>query len=175
MTDATVPTSNTPGPFLLWIDGVGGYLVCLQPRLTLGQAGAVPVPDLAILADVARHHATLHRDNEVFFLEALRKTAINGQPVERAFLHSGDRLTLGGACQLLFTQPVPVSGSARLDLVSGQRWQYPVEAVLLMAETLVVGPGPQAHVVAAELAQPLVLFRGRRPGSALWWHHDHRQ
>ena len=28
---------------LLWLDGVGAYLVCLGPRLTLGQAG-VEVP-----------------------------------------------------------------------------------------------------------------------------------
>ncbi len=30
-----------------------------------------------------------------------------------------------------------------------------------MAETLVVGPGPQAHVVVEELQQPLIIFRPR--------------
>src|SRR5438876_748117 len=115
-----------PSRFLLWIDGVGGYLVCPKPRVTLGQPGGEPAPDLAILADVSRHHATIQRDSEGYFLEAIRKLALNGQPAEKAFLRSGDRLTLGSACQLVFTQPVPFSVSARLELVSGQRWQFPV-------------------------------------------------
>jgi hypothetical protein len=156
--DATLKI-DMPGNLLLWVDGVGGYLVCLKPRVTLGQAGRGISPDLAILADISRHHATLQRDTEGYFLEAVRKTALNGQPAEKAFLRSEDRLTLGSACQLLFTQPVPISASARLDLVSGQRWLYPVTAVLLMAETLVFGPGPQAHVIVEDLKQPFILFR----------------
>jgi hypothetical protein len=151
----------TDGNFLLWIDGVGGYLVCLKSRLALGQAGAAGAADLGILADISRHHATVQRDMEGYFLEAVRKTSLNGQQIEKAFLRSGDRLTLGATCQLLFTQPVPVSASARLDLVSGQRWLHPVSAALLMAETLVLGPAAQSHVVVSELKQPLILFRLR--------------
>jgi hypothetical protein len=159
MANAIAPTPELPGRLLMWIDGVGGFLICLKPRLTLGQAGPEACPDLAILAAVARHHATIQRDAEGYVLEAVRATALNGQLATRAFLRSGDRLTLGTACQLLFSQPVSISASARLDLVSGQRWQHPVNAVLLMAETLVIGAGPQAHVVVEELKQPLILFR----------------
>jgi hypothetical protein len=157
--DAILKATELPARLLLWIDGVGGYLVCLNPRVTLGQGGPDGAPDLAILAAISRHHATVQRDAEGYFLEAVRKVALNGQSVERAFLRSGDRLTLGTACQLMFSQPVPISASARLDLVSGQRWLYPVNGVLLMAETLVFGPGPQSHVVIEELKQPLILFR----------------
>jgi hypothetical protein len=159
--DAFLKPPELPSQLLLWIDGVGGYLVCLKPRLTVGHAGPDAAPDLAILADISRHHATLQRDAEGYFLEAVRKTSLNGQAAEKAFLRSGDRLTLGTACQLVFTQPVPISASARLDLVSGQRWLHPVQAVLLMAETLVFGPGPRAHVVVEGLKQPLILFRPR--------------
>jgi hypothetical protein len=147
--------------FLLWIDGVGGYLVCLKSSVTIGQAGPGASADLAIQADVSRHHATLARDAEGYALTGVRAATVNGQAVQRALLRSGDRLTLGKGCQLLFTQAVPVSGSARLDLVSGQRWRHPVQAVLLMAETLVIGPGPQAHVLADELKEDMVLFRSR--------------
>src|SRR5437868_4078309 len=157
--DAILKATELPAKLLLWIDGVGGYLVCLKPRVTLGQAGPEGSPDLAILAAISRHHATIQRDAEGYFLEAVRKVALNGQAAERAFLRSGDRLTLGTACQLVFSQPVPISASARLDLVSGQRWLYPVNGVLLMAETLVFGPGPQSHVLIEELKQPLILFR----------------
>ncbi|MCI0376421.1 MAG: FHA domain-containing protein [Gemmataceae bacterium] len=145
--------------YLMWIDGVGGFLLCLGPRITIGQASADKPPDVALLADVSRHHATIQRDAEGYFLEAIRKATINGQAAEKALLRPGDRITLGASCQLLFTQPAAISASARLDVVSGHRLQQPVNAVLLMAETLVIGPAPQAHVVAPDLVEPMVLYR----------------
>jgi hypothetical protein len=39
------------------------------------------------------------------------------------------------------------------------RLRLTVDAVLLMADTLVLGPDPLAHVVIPELKQPIVLFR----------------
>src|SRR5262249_58334744 len=43
-----------PKRFLLWVDGVGGYLVCLSNRVTFGQAtGDAPV-DVPLFADVSR-------------------------------------------------------------------------------------------------------------------------
>ena len=65
--------------YLLWIDGVGGFLVCLSHRVTLGQANPDSVVDIPLLADVSRHHATLQRDPEGYFLEAIRKVQVNGQ------------------------------------------------------------------------------------------------
>ena len=69
------------------------------------------------------------------------------------------RMWDASSCQLLFRQPVPVSASARLDLASGHRLPLTVDGVLLMADTLVLGPGPQAHVPMPDLQQPVVLYR----------------
>lgn len=151
------PTSQ----YVLWIDGVGGYLLCLSNRVSLGQPADQKQADLPIVADLSRQHATIHREAEGYFLEAARKTQVNGQTVEKTWLRSGDRVTLGRACQLRFTQPAPVSASARLDLESGHRWLRPVEAVLLMAETVVLGPGSQSHVVIADLPQPIIFYRAK--------------
>jgi hypothetical protein len=60
---------------------------------------------------------------------------------------------------LQFRQPVPVSASARLDFVSGHRLPLAVDAILLMADTLVLGPGAQAHVQAPDLEYPVILYR----------------
>ena len=49
--------------FLLWIDGVGGYLVCLDHRITFGQANPEAPVDVPLFADVSRLHATLTRDS----------------------------------------------------------------------------------------------------------------
>jgi hypothetical protein len=150
-----------PKRFLLWIDGVGGYLVCLGNRVTLGQAVPDTLVDVPIFADVSRLHASLSRDPEGYLLEAARPVQVNGRPVEKALLHSGDRVTLGSRCQLRFHQPVPISTSARLDLVSGHRLKLAVDGVLLMADTLVLGPGSHVHVSMPDLQQPVVLFRTR--------------
>lgn len=154
-------SQEPPSQYLLWIDGAGGFLVCLSPRVTLGQGASEAGPDVPLLANVARHHASIHRDGEGYFLEAHRPVSLNGKAVDKAYLRSGDRLTLGATCQLQFTRPVPISNSARLELVSGQRLVHPVHAVLLMAETLVLGPTAQAHVVVEDLEQPIILFRPR--------------
>ncbi len=162
---------KTPEPasqYLLWIDGIGGYLVCLSHRVTLGQANPEADVDIPLLADVSRHHATLQRDAEGYFLEAIRRTQVNGQATEKVLLRSADRITLGSSCQMQFWQPVPVSASARLDLVSGHRFLHPVDSVLLMADTLLIGPGPQAHVMMPDLTQPLVLYRHKMNLAARW-------
>ena len=155
----TVPADGLPLRFLLWIDGVGGYLVCMGGRLTFGQATHDAHVDVPLVADVSRLHATLSRDSEGYVLEAVRAVQVNGQEVTRALLRNGDRVTVGASCQFLFRQPVPVSASARLDLVSGHRVPVGVDGVLLMADTLVLGPSEQAHVTVPDLKEPIILFR----------------
>jgi hypothetical protein len=148
--------------FLLWIDGIGGYLVCLGNRVTLGQATPDAFTDVPLFADISRNHAALTRDTEGYLLEAFRPVQVNSQPAERALLRPGDRVTLGASCQLQFCQPVPVSATARLDLVSGHRLPLAIDRVLLMAETLVLSPDSQAHICVPDLQQPVVLYRQKQ-------------
>jgi hypothetical protein len=151
-----------PAPrYLLWIDGIGGYLVCLGNRISLGQAAPGSCVDVPLIADVSRMHATLTRDKEGYLLEAMRAAQVNGREVSKALLRPEDRITLGSSCQLIFRQPAPVSLSARLDLVSGHRLPLAIDAALLMADTLVLGPGSQVHVTVPELKEPVILFRNK--------------
>ncbi len=156
------PTAPLPKRFLLWVDGVGGYLVCLSPRVTFGQAvGDGPV-DVPLYAELSRLHAEVFRDGEGYVLESAREVLVNGTPAPRTVLRPGDRLTLGTTCQLLFHQPVPISPSARLELVSGHRLPLAVDGVILMAEALILGPGMQVHVpLPPEVPGNVVLYRGK--------------
>src|SRR6185437_5329446 len=145
--------SGLPRRFLLWVDGVAGYLVCTGTRVTFGQAvlegGPVDVP---LFADVSRVHADISRDGEGYLVESgkaapvngrevTRTVLVNGKDVGRSVLAPGDRVTLGSACQFLFPRPVTVSATARLELTSGHRLMLPVEGVLLMANEVILGPG----------------------------------
>jgi hypothetical protein len=157
--EPTEPAAPPAKRFLLWIDGVGGYLICLGPRVTFGQATSDGSVDVPLLADVSRNHATVARDGEGYVVESVRPLQVNGQTVTKATLTPGDRVTLGAACQFRFSMPVPVSTSARLELVSGHRLPLSVDGILLMAETLVLGPSAQAHVPLPDVAADVLLYR----------------
>jgi hypothetical protein len=145
--------------YLLWVDGVGGFLVCLAGRVTLGQATSEVYVDVPLLADVSRLHASLTRDEEGYVLEGVRPVMVNGQTVTSSLLRHNDRITLGTSCQFQFLQPAPISTTARLDLVSGHRLPLALDAVVLMADTLLIGAGGQNHITVPELEQPVVLYR----------------
>jgi hypothetical protein len=154
------------GRFLLWVDAVGGYLVCMDDQIILGRAGADSNADVPVMGDLSRHHATLVRDGDGYVVRASQPTFVNGQAVESvAPVHDGDVIRLGSTVELEFRQPSPVSATARLAIVSRHRLPLAVDGVLLMAETCIIGSSPQAHVPASGLDDPVVLYR---QGAALW-------
>ena len=151
--------AGVPKRFFLWVDGGGGYLVCTGSHVTIGQAAADAPIDIPIFADLAKVHATLSRDAEGYVLESSRGAMVNGKAVTRAALKPGDRISLGSTCQLAFDQPSPLSPTARLDLVSGHRFQTAVDAILLMADMLILGPGDDPHV-PLQSKNDISLYRG---------------
>lgn len=154
-------TPNLPKRFLLWVDGVGGYLVCLAPRVTFGQATLDGPVDVPLYADVSRLHAEISRDGEGYVIESGKAVLVNGKEATRTVLAAGDRVTLGSTCQFLFHKPVSVSSTARLELTSGHRLTLAVEGVLLMGNELMLGPGPNAHVVIPKMGSPVLLYRSK--------------
>lgn len=154
------------GRFLLWVDAVGGYLVCLDDHTVLGRAGPDSRADVPLMGDLSRTHATLVRNGEGYLLHAHQSSFVNGKPVVgQTVLHDGDVIRLGSTVELEFRQPSPVSATARLVIVSRHRLPLAVDGVLLMAETCIVGQAPQSHVLAAALKNPVVLYR---QAGALW-------
>jgi hypothetical protein len=157
--------SGPKGRFLVWVDTVGGYLVCLDDRVILGRAGPDSQADVPLMGDLSRNHATLVRDGDSYVLRAQQPTFVNGRKVETTPLRDGDVIRLGSTVELEFRQPSPVSSTARLAIVSRHRLPLAVDGVLLMAETCIIDGSPQAHIPAPGLAQPVVLYR---QGGALW-------
>ena len=155
------PDLPLPAPkrFFLWIDGVGAFLVCLGNRISIGQATGEGPVDVPIFADVSRIHAALTRDAECYLLEASKAVSLNNSPADKAVLQNGDRIGLGNRCQMTFELPVPGGLSARLLLSGGRRLPMAVDAVLLMADMLVLGRGDKVHVQIPELEKPVYLIR----------------
>jgi hypothetical protein len=151
-----------PRRVILWIDGVGGFLICLAARVAIGQAAAADGQvDIPIFADISRLHGYISRDNEGYWFEALKPTTLRGQAVTRTVLRDGDVLTLGAHCQLQFHQPIAISTTARLSLPAGHRLPMGLDGVLLMAETLLLSDGIDAHIHVPGLPRPVALLRKR--------------
>ena len=156
----TVGTPNTDSRFVLWIDAVGGFLVCLGDEIVLGQ----PVPgsalDVPIHGDLSRRHAKIRRDGETYLLDPLRETRVEGREVKQLReLADGDLIELGQSVQLRFRKPHPLSATARLDFESHHRSHPGTDSVLLMADTCVLGPKPTSHVVCRNWNDEVMLFR----------------
>jgi hypothetical protein len=162
---AKTADAGPKGRFLLWVDAVGGYLVCLDDQVVLGRAGHDSHADVPLMGDLSRNHATIARDGDGYVLRAHQTTFINNRQVESAPLHDGDVIRLGQTVELEFRQPSPVSSSARLAVVSRHRLPLAVDGILLMAETCIIGDTTQSHIPASGLAEPVVLYR---QGNALW-------
>ncbi|MBC8355756.1 MAG: FHA domain-containing protein [Planctomycetes bacterium] len=146
--------------FLLWVDGVGGYLVSLASEIVLGQAAPGNRVDIPILADISRRHAKIRRDGEGYTIEPLHVLRLNGQAIQtRAILSDGDEIELGSGVRFRFRRPHALSASARLDVVSRHRTQPYADSILLMAESCVLGPRWQNHVVCPEWEADVVLYR----------------
>jgi len=161
LTSSYTGSPTVPKRFLLWVDGVGGYLVCLSSRVTFGQAtGEAPI-DVPLFADVSRLHAEITRDGEGYVVESSKSVLVNGKDASRAVLAAGDRVTLGATCQFLFHKPVAVSSTARLELTSGHRLPVAVDGVLLMGNELMLGPPPEAHIVLPGLEEPVLIYRSK--------------
>ena len=150
----------TANRFLLWVDAVGGYLVCLEDEVVIGQASPGNHVDVPILGDVSRRHAVIRRQGEGYVLEPLGEVAIDGRGVTTTtLLHDGEEIQLGPSVRLRFRKPHALSASARLDFTSRHRTQPSADAVLLMAESCVLGPNWHNHVVCRGWPDDVVLFQ----------------
>ena len=158
---ATEAVVGVNGPrFVLWVDGVGGYLVCLADEVVLGQSAPGNFVDVPVQGDLSRRHARIRREGEGYYIEPLHAASVNGHSVQtKTLLSDGDQIEFSGGVRLSFRRPHVLSASARLDFLSHHRTDPSADGVLLMAESCVLGPKWQNHVVCRDWAGDVVLYR----------------
>jgi hypothetical protein len=156
----TVNGAESPNRALLWVDAVGGFLVCLDDQIVLGQptqSNAIAVP---ILADLSRRHAIIRREAGAYVLEPLQVVRIDGREITGpTVLSDGQRIQLGDSVRLRFTKPHALSATARLDFESHHKTQPSADAVLLMADSCVMGANTHCHIRSSDAQHDVVLFR----------------
>ena len=108
--DSDVATAEKPERFFLWIDAVGGYLVCRHDTIVIGQPDSSGRVDVPILGDLSRRHAVIRRVGEGYLLEPLRKVRVNDLETGSATsLADGALIELSEGVKLRFRRPHPLS------------------------------------------------------------------
>ncbi len=145
---------------VMWVDGVGGFLMVESDEAMVGQALPSSKVDIAIVGDLSRQAAAIRRSGGDYLVQPLQASALNGQEIERPKLLShGDELQFGKSVKLNFHKPSPLSSTARLTMKSLHRFKPHVDGVLLLADSCILGPSASSHVLCPEWNGELLLFR----------------
>jgi hypothetical protein len=156
----TMPGHDAPNRFMLWVDAVGGFLVCLDDEVVLGQPGPGAAIAVPVCADLSRRHAVIRRERGTYTLDPLGDVTVDGRKLTGPIvLGSRHEIQLGSAVRLEFSKPHALSATARLTPVSGHRTQPRADAVLLMADSCLLGPKSHSHVTCRKWSGEVMLFR----------------
>ncbi len=168
----------------LWVDAVGGFLVCLKDAVVLGQAVPGAGVDIPILGDLSTRHARICRSGEGYVVEPIGPVTLLSPPVlnpsismgqsvgtptalgtataisKATVLTPGDVIQLGDKVRIRFRKPHPLSNTACLDMLSGHRTSPSADGILLLGTTCLLGSLEQNHIVCRDWTNEIVLFRG---------------
>ena len=147
--------------FMLWIDGVGAWLICTGDRITIGgpcldQRSA----DICLLGHLSRKHVSMIHRGDRFFAKPHAPTSVSGRYLQQeSLLVNNSEITMDNSVRLRFRQPTPLSTTAVLDFVSDHRPAYSVDGIVLMQENCLLGPGSKNHVRCRDWSATVVIFQ----------------
>lgn len=161
---ATIDTMTTDPKLkkrlIAWIDEIGGFLICLNDEVCIGQPTAEGGVDIPVRADLSRRHASIRRERENYVLTPIHTTKVNGQILTGPHVLPNQALIeLGDSLRLRFSKPHTLSATAVLRVESKHKTEPAVDAVVLMSESCVLGPGSSSHIRCPGWESDLVLFR----------------
>jgi len=145
---------------LLWVDAVGGFLVCLDESIVIGQPSPSESIALPIFADLSRRHAVIRREAGAYVVDPLQRTLIDGREIQSPTVLADNHLIqLGDNVRIRFNKPHALSATAKLTIESHHKTQPSADAILLMADTCVFGPDRHCHVRCRNWQRDVVLYR----------------
>ena len=146
--------------FILWVDGVGGFLVCCGSQNIVGQAIAKTKVAIPLRGDLDREHLVIETVGDRHLIRPIGRVCVDRRPLaESAVLISDQTIQLGDAVELQYRKPHPLSSTAVLDFASRHRTNPWSDAALIAGETIVMGAQSRHHIVCWRWTHELILFR----------------
>jgi len=158
--DSKAPAASPLSDFIIWVDGVGGFLICCGLKNKIGQA--IPDSDVTIplRGDLNLVHAEIETVQDRHLVHPIGPVSVDGYELqEPAVLIHGQTIQLGSAVAVGYRKPHPLSSTAVLDFVSRHRTFPWSDAALIAGDTIVLGGQSRNHIVCPRWKHELILFR----------------
>ena len=147
---------------MLWIDGVGGFLVVPGEEWLIGGPGSGDSVEININGDLSRRAAAIRRQGSDYILQPLSETRLGGDRLDRPSpLRDKDIFGLGGSVEMVFRKTHPLSASAMLRMATRHRTEPRCDGIVLLADTCVIGPGKGAHISCPDWSSDVILYTTR--------------
>ncbi len=151
-----------PDAVMMWIDGIGGFLLVTAPEAWIGRYVEQPGVQIALAADLHRRHARVDYWDSAHWLSLKGPGNVDGQMITSTQrLMSGQTIRLGGSTELNYRQPYPNTGTATLTMSGAHRTIPWSDAIILLGESLMIGSGRRSHIYCPDWERTLVFFRCR--------------
>lgn len=152
---------NLSERYMLWIDGVGAWQLLAGSEFLIGGPTMEQKPaDICLMANLSRRHATLKRSGEDWFIHPHQSSVISGKSITNpTLLRTGDSICLAERVRLGFRIPSVLSGSALIDFESHHRPSHSVNGIILMTDSVLLGPRKDHHICCPEWPDMIVIYR----------------
>ena len=146
--------------YMLWIDGVGAWQLCVGSQFLIGGPTLEHTSaDICLMANLSRRHASLLRNGEDWFIHPHNSTVVSGRAVSGpTLLRTGDVICLAERVRLGFRIPSVLTGSAVLDFESPHRPAQSVNGIILMSDSILLGPRKDHHVYCPDWPELVVIY-----------------
>lgn len=146
--------------YMLWIDGVGAWQLCIGSEFLIGgptREGSAA--DICLMANLSRRHATLLRNGEDWFIHPHQSTVVSGRAVTGpTLLRTGDDICLAERVRLGFRIPSVLTGSALIDFESHHRPAQTVNGIILVTDSVLLGPRKDHHICCVDWPEMVVIY-----------------
>ncbi|MEI6540191.1 MAG: FHA domain-containing protein [Planctomycetota bacterium] len=146
--------------YMLWIDGVGAWQLCVGSQFLIGGPMLQDKSaDICLMANLSQRHASLLRNGEDWFIHPHNSTVVSGRAVTGpTLLQTGDEICMAERVRLLFRIPSVLAGSALLDFESSHRPAHSVNGIILMTDSILLGPRRDHHVCCPDWPELVVIY-----------------
>jgi hypothetical protein len=146
--------------YMLWIDGVGAWQLCVGSQFQIGGPTLEDKSaDICLMANLSRRHATLLRNGEDWFIQPHGSTVVSGRSITGpTLLRTGDEICLAERVRLGFRIPSVLAGSALIDFESHHRPSHSVNGIILMTDSILLGPRKDHHVCCPDWPELVVIY-----------------
>ena len=146
--------------YMLWIDGVGAWQLCVGSQFLIGGPTLEDKSaDICLMANLSRRHASLLRNGEDWFIHPHNSTVVSGRAVTGpTLLRTGDEICLAERVRLGFRIPSVLAGSALIDFESPHRPAHSVNGIILMTDSILLGPRMDHHVCCPDWPELVVIY-----------------